>query len=153
MHYECEGCGRILREEHCLQYAHFEFTDENKSTLIFCPPHFFGRKRYIWCLENTLYAMCQSVDEAKSGEKMLIRLEMEIHEPFGGRQIVKSGRFKSLSDLKKAMKSRVNKEYERSDLNIINGQRLAEGDYLTPSLWLNEKANGRAIKKIEIEKD
>ena len=27
MHYECEGCGRELRGEHCLQYVHLEPKD------------------------------------------------------------------------------------------------------------------------------
>ena len=65
---------------------------------------------------------------------------------FGIKTPTSSIKYSSLFDLKRALESRINPDYERKDLNEANGKRLAEGDYLTPSPWLNEETHGRAIK-------
>ena len=152
MHYECEGCGRELREENYLRYVHFESAEGSKSTLIFCPGSFYGKEQNIWCLENTLYAMCLAIEAIDAG-KLNLRIsettETEVHDPFGGRYPRTTGKYSSLFDLKRALESRINLGYERKDLNEANGKRLAEGDYLIPSLLLNEKAHGRAIREIK----
>jgi hypothetical protein len=152
MHYECEGCGRELREESYLRYVHFEPSPGSKSTLIFCPGSFYGKEQKSWCLENTLYAMClatEAIDADKLNLRMLVTTETEVHDPIGGRYPRTTGKYSSLFDLKRALESRINLSYERKDLNEANGKRLAEGDYLIPSPWLNEEAHGRAIKEIK----
>jgi hypothetical protein len=152
MHYECEGCGRQLREESYLRYVHFKPTVGEKSTLIFCPGSFYGKEQNIWCLENTLYAMCltiEAIDVNKLNSRISVTVETEVHDPFGGRYPRTTGKYSSLLDLKRALEPRINPGYERRDLNEANGKRLAEGDYLTPSPWLNEEAHGRAIKEIK----
>lgn len=151
MHYECEGCGRKLREDMCLQYVHFEPDVGDKSTLFFCPTRFYGRKQYIWCLENTLHAMCMAMDENELNSKISISIEIEIQDPIAGRYTRKTGTYSSLFSLKQVLKSKTNSGYEKKELNDANAKRLAEGDYLASSLWLNEKTNGRAISEIEEE--
>jgi hypothetical protein len=152
VHYECEGCGRELREEICLRYVHFESVAGSKSTLIFCPGSFYGKEQNIWCLENTLYAMClaiEAIDADKLNWRMLVTTETEVHDPIGGRYPKTMGKYSSLFDLRRALESKINLGYERKDLNAANGKRLAEGDYLVPSPWLNEETHGRAIKEIK----
>jgi hypothetical protein len=152
MHYECEGCGRELREENYLRYVHFEPTTESKSTLIFCPGSFFGKEQNIWCLENTLYAMClamEAMDADKLNLRMLVTIEAEVHDPIVGRYPRTMGKYSSLLDLKRVMASKTNLNYDRKALNKVNGKRLAEGDNLIPSLWLNEEEHGRAIREIK----
>ncbi len=152
MHYECEGCGRELREEICLRYVHFESAEGSKSTLIFCPGSFYGKEQRFWCLENTLYAMClvmEEMDADKLNLRMLVTTETEVYDPIGGRYPRTTGKYTSLFDLMRALESRINPGYERKGLNEANGKRLAEGDYLVPSPWLNEKAHGRAIREIK----
>ena len=152
MHYECEGCGRELREESYLRYVHFEPAAGEKSTLIFCPGSFYGKKQDIWCLENTLYAMCltiEAIDLDKFNSRMLITTETEVHVPIGGRYPRTTGKYSSLFDLKRALEPKINASYEKRDLNKANGKRLAEGDYLVPSSWLNGEAQERAIKEIK----
>jgi hypothetical protein len=152
MHYECEGCGRELREESHLRYVHFEPSPGRKSTLIFCPGSFYGKEQSIWCLENTLYAMClaiEAIDADKLNSRISVTTETEAHDPFGGRYPRTTGKYSSLFDLRRALESRINLGYERRDLNEANGKRLAEGDYLIPSPWLNEEAHGRAVRGIK----
>ncbi len=152
MHYECEGCGRELREEICLRYVHFESVAGSKSTLIFCPGSFYGKEQNIWCLENALYAMClaiEAIDADKLNSRISVITETEAHDPFGGRYPRTTGKYSSLFDLKRVLESRINLGYERKNLNEANGKRLAEGDFLTPSPWLNEEEHGRAIREIK----
>lgn len=152
MHYECEGCGRELREEICLRYVHFESAEGRKSTLIFCPVNFYGKEQNTWCLENTLYAMClvmEAMDADELDLRILVTVEAEVHDPIVGKYPRTTGEYPSLLDLKRIMKSKANLDYERRDLNEANGKRLAEGDYLIPSPWLNEETHGRAIKEIK----
>ena len=152
MYYGCEGCGRELREESYLRYVHFEPSPGSKSTLIFCPGSFYGKEQNIWCLENTLYAMClvmEAMDADRLNLRMLVTIEAEVHAPIVGKYPRTTGKYSSLLDLKRVMESRANLDYERKDLNEANGKRLAEGDYLIPSPWLNEEAHGRAIKEIK----
>ena len=124
MHYECEGCGRELREENYLRYANFGHTARGKSTLIFCPGSFYGKEQNIWCLENTLYAMClaiEAIDAGKLNSRISVTTETEVHDPFGGRYPRTTGKYSSLLDLKRALESRINLGYERKDLNEANG--------------------------------
>jgi hypothetical protein len=152
VHYECEGCGRELRGESYLRYIHFESVEGGKSTLIFCPGSFYGKEQNIWCLENTLYAMClaiEAIDADKLNSGMSVTTETEVHDPFGGRSPRTTGKYSSLLDLKRELEFKINLGYEEKDLNAANGKRLAEGDYLVPSPWLNEEAHGRAIREIK----
>jgi hypothetical protein len=152
MHYECEGCGRELGEESYLRYVHFETIQGSKSTLIFCPGSFYGKEQNIWCLENTLYAMClamEAIDADKLNLRILVAIEAEVHAPIVGKYPRTTGEYSSLLDLRRVMESKANLDYERRDLNEANGKRLAEGDYLIPSPWLNEEAHGRAIREIK----
>ena len=152
VHYECEGCGRELREEICLRYVHFESVAGSKSTLIFCPGSFYGKEQNIWCLENTLYAMClaiEAIDADKLNLRMSVTTETEVHDPIGGIYPKTMGKYSSLFDLRRALESKIDLGYERKDLNAANGKRLAEGDYSIPSPWLNEEAHGRAIREIK----
>jgi hypothetical protein len=91
----------------------------------------------------------EAMDADKLNLRMLVTTETEVHDPFGGRYPRTTGKYSSLLDLKRALESRINPGYERKDLNEANGKRLAEGDYLVPSPWLNEEAHGRAIKEIK----
>jgi len=149
MHYECDGCGRELREETCLRYVHFESAEGSKSTLIFCPGSFHGKEQNIWCLENTLYAMCLVMDADKLNLRILVTTETEVHDPIGGRYPRTTGKYSSLFDLRRALESKINLGYEGKDLNEANGKRLAEGDYLISSPWLNKESHGRAIREIK----
>ena len=147
MHYECEGCGRILKEDVCLQYAHFEYENGNRTTLIFCPTTFYGKKQTIWCLENTLHAFSLAMD-ANDDLIISVSTEVEIIDRIGGRYPRSTGKYSSLSELRQALESKINPDYERMELNQANSGRLAEGDYLLSSPWIREGASGRAIRKI-----
>jgi hypothetical protein len=91
----------------------------------------------------------EAIDADKLNLRMLVAIEAEVHEPIAGRYPRTTGKYSSLLNLRRAMESKANLDYEIRDLNEANGKRLAEGDYLIPSPWLNEEAHGRAIREIK----
>jgi hypothetical protein len=88
----------------------------------------------------------EAMDADKLNLRMIVTIEAEVHDPILGRYPRTTGKYSSLFDLKQALEARINLDYERRDLNEANGKRLAEGNYLIPSPWLNEETHGRAIK-------